>query len=120
MDQGFKRYNPSVLGDGTYIADRLRVLRNYGSRVKYVNEVQGINSRIDPLQTAILRVKLNVFKYAGIIVGSESERAQALMRELYEPFDRSHDRTVFMDVRSAEPSSPSTRPTPCWSLRSVL
>jgi dTDP-4-amino-4,6-dideoxygalactose transaminase len=41
------------------IADRIRVLRNYGSRVKYVNEVQGFNSRLDPLQAAILRVKLS-------------------------------------------------------------
>ena len=40
------------------IADRIRVLRNYGSREKYVNEVQGLNSRLDPLQAAILRVKL--------------------------------------------------------------
>lgn len=40
------------------IADRIRVLRNYGSRVKYVNEVQGYNSRLDPLQAAALRVKL--------------------------------------------------------------
>jgi dTDP-4-amino-4,6-dideoxygalactose transaminase len=40
------------------IADRLRVLRNYGSRVKYVNEVKGYNSRLDPLQAAALRVKL--------------------------------------------------------------
>ncbi|SFF42603.1 dTDP-4-amino-4,6-dideoxygalactose transaminase [Fontimonas thermophila] len=40
------------------VADRIRVLRNYGSRVKYVNEVQGVNSRLDPLQAAILRVKL--------------------------------------------------------------
>jgi dTDP-4-amino-4,6-dideoxygalactose transaminase len=40
------------------IADRIRVLRNYGSREKYVNEVRGVNSRLDPLQAAILRAKL--------------------------------------------------------------
>jgi dTDP-4-amino-4,6-dideoxygalactose transaminase len=57
--------NLGAMGDGgsvttndTQIADRLRVLRNYGSRVKYVNERQGYNSRLDPLQAAILRVKL--------------------------------------------------------------
>ena len=57
--------NLGALGDGgavttndAQIADRLRVLRNYGSRVKYVNEVAGYNSRLDPLQAAVLRVKL--------------------------------------------------------------
>ena len=57
--------NLGAMGDGgavttndPQIADRLRVLRNYGSRVKYVNEVQGYNSRLDPLQAAILCVKL--------------------------------------------------------------
>jgi dTDP-4-amino-4,6-dideoxygalactose transaminase len=40
------------------LADRIRVLRNYGSREKYVNEVVGVNSRLDPLQAAVLRVKL--------------------------------------------------------------
>lgn len=57
--------NLGALGDGGAIttddaelADRIRMLRNYGSRVKYVNEVQGYNSRLDPLQAAVLRVKL--------------------------------------------------------------
>ncbi len=43
--------------DGT-LADRVRTLRNYGSHVKYYNEVKGYNSRLDPLQAAFLRVKL--------------------------------------------------------------
>jgi dTDP-4-amino-4,6-dideoxygalactose transaminase len=40
------------------IADRLRRLRNYGSRTKYVHEELGTNSRLDELQAALLRVKL--------------------------------------------------------------
>ena len=39
-------------------ADKVRVLRNYGSRVKYHNEIVGYNSRLDELQAALLRVKL--------------------------------------------------------------
>jgi UDPglucose 6-dehydrogenase len=37
-----------------------------------------------------------------IVVGTESESAKAAMRELYAPFNRNHDRMIFMDVRSAE------------------
>ena len=37
-----------------------------------------------------------------IIIGSASERATKLLRKLYAPFNRNHDRTVLMDVRSAE------------------
>lgn len=40
------------------IADKVRLLRNYGSRVRYYNEVRGFNSRLDPLQAAFLSVKL--------------------------------------------------------------
>jgi UDPglucose 6-dehydrogenase len=37
-----------------------------------------------------------------IVIGSSSERAIDLLRKLYGPFNRNHDRTVVMDVRSAE------------------
>ena len=40
------------------LAAKVRMLRNYGSRVKYVNEVQGGNSRLDEIQAAVLRIKL--------------------------------------------------------------
>lgn len=48
----------AITTDDAEIAERIRVLRNYGSRVKYVNDVRGFNSRLDTLQAAILRVKL--------------------------------------------------------------
>ena len=43
-------------GDGD-IAERLRLLRNWGSRRKYHHEETGLNSRLDTLQAAVLRVK---------------------------------------------------------------
>lgn len=50
----------AITTDDAEIAERIRVLRNYGSRVKYVNDVRGYNSRLDPIQAAALRVKLKV------------------------------------------------------------
>ncbi len=48
----------AVTTDDAALAERLRVLRNYGSRVKYVNLERGFNSRLDELQAAFLRAKL--------------------------------------------------------------
>jgi dTDP-4-amino-4,6-dideoxygalactose transaminase len=46
-----------VTEDGA-LAERIRVLGNYGSREKYFHETRGMNSRMDPIQAAVLRVKL--------------------------------------------------------------
>jgi len=58
--------NLGALGDGGAVttddqalAQRIRTLGNYGSKQKYVNIEKGVNSRLDPLQAAILRVKLD-------------------------------------------------------------
>jgi dTDP-4-amino-4,6-dideoxygalactose transaminase len=49
----------AVTTDDDQVAERVRVLRNYGSRKKYFNDVKGYNSRLDPIQAAFLRVKLD-------------------------------------------------------------
>jgi dTDP-4-amino-4,6-dideoxygalactose transaminase len=64
---GFSFYlgkNLGALGDGgavttkeAELADRIRSLRNYGSKHKYYNEYKGFNSRLDELQAAFLRVR---------------------------------------------------------------
>jgi len=66
---GFSFYpgkNLGCLGDGGCVttndkrlADCVRALANYGSDTKYINRYQGINSRLDEIQAAILRVKLH-------------------------------------------------------------
>jgi dTDP-4-amino-4,6-dideoxygalactose transaminase len=48
----------AVTTDDDELAYQIRVLRNYGSEVKYHNLVKGFNSRLDELQAAFLRVKL--------------------------------------------------------------
>jgi dTDP-4-amino-4,6-dideoxygalactose transaminase len=61
------------------LAERIRILANYGSKVKYENEVQGVNSRLDPIQAAILSVKL---KYLDEWNARRSVLANAYTHEL--------------------------------------
>jgi dTDP-4-amino-4,6-dideoxygalactose transaminase len=48
----------AVVTNDDDLAGRVGLLRNYGSKVKYSNDIKGFNSRLDPLQAAFLRVKL--------------------------------------------------------------
>jgi dTDP-4-amino-4,6-dideoxygalactose transaminase len=48
----------AVTTDNDELAEKVRILRNYGSHVKYHNLYKGFNSRLDELQAAFLRVKL--------------------------------------------------------------
>jgi dTDP-4-amino-4,6-dideoxygalactose transaminase len=48
----------AVVADDPELAAQVRLLRQYGWRQRYVSELPGMNSRLDELQAAILRVKL--------------------------------------------------------------
>lgn len=49
----------AIVTDDDKIARKIKMLRNYGSEKKYHNEVVGLNSRLDEMQAALLRVKLS-------------------------------------------------------------
>lgn len=48
----------AVITNDDALAEKVRLLRNYGSKVKYCNEIRGVNSRMDEVQAAVLKVGL--------------------------------------------------------------
>ena len=77
--------NLGALGDGgalatndQELAERIRLLREYGWRERYVSDLPGMNTRLDELQAAILRVKLHY-------LDRENDRRRELAR-LYDSF----------------------------------
>jgi len=49
----------AIVTENEDIAEKVRMLRNYGSKKKYYNEIEGVNSRLDEMQAALLSVKLS-------------------------------------------------------------
>ncbi len=72
----------AVLTDDDNLATRLRELREYGWRDRYVSALPGMNTRLDPLQAAVLRVKLT-----GL------DRANARRNAIAARYDRGLTRT---------------------------
>lgn len=64
----------AIITNNDEIAEKVRLLRNYGSKVKYHNEINGVNSRMDEIQAAVLKVGL---KYMD--GGNKERRKQAHM-----------------------------------------
>lgn len=94
---GFSFYpgkNLGAFGDGGAVvtndgelADKVRVLRNYGSRVKYENDAKGFNSRLDEMQAAFLRVKLKK-------LDEWNNRRRETARQYLERLDNTPDLTL--------------------------
>ncbi|MGY4686151.1 DegT/DnrJ/EryC1/StrS family aminotransferase [Petrotoga halophila] len=49
----------AIVTDNKEIAEKVKMLRNYGSQKKYYNEIEGVNSRLDEIQATLLNVKLS-------------------------------------------------------------
>ncbi|HOZ45333.1 MAG TPA: DegT/DnrJ/EryC1/StrS family aminotransferase [Candidatus Hydrogenedentes bacterium] len=69
----------AVVTNDADVAERVRMLRNYGEETRYFHTMKGINSRLDELQAAILRVKL---KYLDDWNAARRERAKAYRERL--------------------------------------
>ena len=56
----------AILTDNAELAEKCRMIRNYGQKNRYKHEIYGLNSRLDELQAAILSVNLkHLDKYNG-------------------------------------------------------
>lgn len=85
----FPTKNLGAFGDAGAIAtndkefaDKIRMYRNYGSKEKYYNEAQGINSRLDEIQAAFLRVKLG---HLEELTGEREAIAQEYLKKIHNP-----------------------------------
>jgi dTDP-4-amino-4,6-dideoxygalactose transaminase/predicted dehydrogenase len=102
---GFSFYpgkNLGAYGDGGAIttsddalAERLRLLRNWGSRKKYHHEEPGLNSRLDSLQAAVLEVKLRHLGQWNELRRRHAATYDAALGEIRRPLDRHGDEPVF-------------------------
>lgn len=94
--------NLGALGDGGAItthdeklAQKIKNLRNYGSQKKYYNEIIGYNSRLDELQAAFLRIKL---QYLDEINTHKKRLADIYLKNLKEDFIRPIQQEGYEDV----------------------
>jgi dTDP-4-amino-4,6-dideoxygalactose transaminase len=77
------------------LADKIRTLRNYGSNVKYYNEVVGVNSRLDELQAALLLVKM---KHIESITNHKRQLASIYLENLKSDFIKPQVHSDYFDV----------------------
>jgi dTDP-4-amino-4,6-dideoxygalactose transaminase len=70
-----------VTSEDPMLADRLRMIRVHGSKKRYHHEILGTNSRLDALQAAILRVKLNHLESWTVAREVRADRYRSLFEE---------------------------------------
>lgn len=85
----------AVTTNSDELANKIKILRNYGSEKKYYNDVVGINSRLDELQAALLLVKL---KYMDKITNHKRNLASIYLQNLSSDFIKPQVHSDYFDV----------------------
>lgn len=85
----------AVITNNDEYAERLRMLRNYGSLKKYHNELIGFNSRLDELQAALLSIKI---KYLDEINSHKRKLAKIYLENLSDDFIKPEVNENYFDV----------------------
>lgn len=85
----------AVITNNNEYAERLRMLRNYGSLKKYHNELIGFNSRLDELQAALLSIKI---KYLDEINSHKRKLAKIYLENLSDDFIKPEVNENYFDV----------------------
>lgn len=80
----------AIITNDSHLADRLRRIRNYGQTSRYHHAERGINSRLDELQAAILRVKLKHLDEHNAIRRKIAEQYGMLLEGLVVPVTYEH------------------------------
>jgi dTDP-4-amino-4,6-dideoxygalactose transaminase len=100
----FPSKNLGCFGDGGLVttqsdavADRIKMLRNHGSQVRYHHDIIGYNSRLDEMQAAILRVKLTHIESFNENRRRVAHRYSSALADtgLVTPFEYPYSRHVF-------------------------
>jgi dTDP-4-amino-4,6-dideoxygalactose transaminase len=85
----------AVTTNNEELASKIKILRNYGSEVRYYNEMVGVNSRLDELQAALLLVKL---KYMESITSHKRDLASIYLSGLKSDFIKPQVHADYYDV----------------------
>jgi len=85
----------AITTNGELYAKQIKSLRNYGSKTKYYNEVIGVNSRLDEIQAAFLKVKLTAIDQ---INNHKRKLAELYLKNLDSKFIKPYTHPDFYDV----------------------
>jgi dTDP-4-amino-4,6-dideoxygalactose transaminase len=85
----------AIVTNNAQVAERVQLLRQYGWRERYASDIKGLNSRLDEMQAAILRVKL---RYLDAWIAARRERAALyteLLRSVTPPREMAYGQAVY-------------------------